>query len=122
MALEIRWMEGAEAVEKLNPILAERGWSLLNEATSRALAMFDGDRLVAFFVLQLFPVLGPAWVAPSDQGGGVLRELADKMHEYLNEVQARGYLVICDSPVSERLALRHFMTKVEAPVYLGKGS
>jgi hypothetical protein len=120
--LQFRWLDGEEAVETLNPRLAERGWALLNAQTARALAAFDAEgKLAGFFVLQLFPVLGPMEVVPDHQGGQLSRELTQRMHEFLTEVQARGYMTVCDSPVAERLAVRHGMTKLENPVYVAAG-
>lgn len=120
MDYEFKWLDGSECVETLNPILEMRGMSLLNEGTSRALGAYQDGELVMALVLQLFPVAGP--LIRSDNfkrdNGDLSRELSERMHQFLRECEARDCMVICDSPLTERLAQRHGMTKLESPVYL----
>jgi len=119
------WLTDEEIEREVNPLCASRGWMELNinpaTPTCRVLGAFSGGTLVGWFVLQLVPILGPLWVDSENRDGTISRELAGKMHSYLDESKARGYLVVCESPVSERLATRHGMQKVEAPVYVAVG-
>ncbi len=118
---EYRWLTDDEIVERVNPVCRERGWAELNvnplQPTCRVLGAFEGTELVGFLALQLFPVLGPAWVDAEHRDGTVSRELADQMGEFMRTVNARGALVLCESAVSERLCERHGMQRVEFPVY-----
>jgi hypothetical protein len=121
--MEYRWLTGDEIIEFVNPVCVQRGWAQLNvndaQPTCRVLGAFEHVALVGFFCLQLFPVLGPQYVVPDSRDGTVSRELTERMSEFLEEMKVRGWLTICDSPVSERLAKRHGMQKVESPVYIG---
>ncbi len=108
-------------------MLLQRGWALLNindtQPSCRVLGAFDGVEFVSFLVLQMYPVIGPAWSDAFHRDGKISRELADRMDDYLKSVNARGALTICESAVSERIAERHGMKPVEFPVYewIGKG-
>jgi hypothetical protein len=123
--LEYRWLTSDETINLVNPCCAQMGWSSLNvnkvQPTCRVLGAFDGPALVAFLAVQLFPVIGPAWADADHRDGKVSRELADRMHEFMQEVKARGALMLCESVVAERLAERHGMTRVNEPVYMWLG-
>lgn len=120
MSYEFKWLDGSECVDALNPILDLRGMSLLNEFTSRALAAYQDGELIMALVLQLHPVLGPLVRTDNFKrdNGELSRELTERMHEFMAEVHSRDCMVICDSPITERLAQRHGMTKLESPVYM----
>ena len=119
--MEFRWLDGNDAVDALNPILEREGWTPLNGATARALVAEEDGVLVAFFCLQLFPLLGPLYCKADARDGQVSRALVDKMHEFLTEIKARGYMAVCDSPVSEKMCRMRGMKKIESPVYLEAG-
>jgi hypothetical protein len=120
-----RWLTNDEIEQWVQPVLDQKGWALLNisddHPTCRVLGAFDGPEFIGFLVLQLFPVIGPAWADASHRDGSVSRLLADGMHEYLIEVRARGAVTICESPVSARIAERHGMSQISDPVYLWVG-
>jgi hypothetical protein len=121
-----RWLSNDEIEAWVNPVCAQRGWALLNindaQPTCRVLGAFEDDvSFVGFICLQFFPVLGPEWADADHRDGHVSRDLAELMHSYMVDSHARGALTVCESPVSERLAKRHGMTKVEHPVYLWNG-
>lgn len=119
--MKVRWLAPGEVLEHVNPVLAARGWAELNLDTCRVLAAFDEEKghIVEFFVLQLFPLLGPLLRTDNEKrdAGETTRELVKQMEEYLEAEQARGYLAIADSPVTVRLCERFGMTKMESPVY-----
>ena len=116
-----RWLKNDEIEAWVQPVIQQRGWALLNindeRPSCRVLGAFDGIEFVGFLVLQMHPVIGPAWSDALHRRGEVSRELADRMHAFLEETHTRGAITICESPVSERLAQRHGMKPVEYPVY-----
>lgn len=118
--MKIRWLASGEILEHINPVMAQRGWAALNLETCRVLAAFDEDgHIVEFFVLQLFPMLGPLLRIDNEKrdAGETTRELAKQMYDYLLAEDARGFMAIAESPVTQRLCERFGMTKFEAPVY-----
>jgi hypothetical protein len=123
--MEYRWLTDNEIEQFVNPVCKQRGWAELNineaQPTCRVLGAFDGPELAGFFCIQLFPVLGPQWVDSEHRDGTVSRELTDRMAAFFHDAKVRGCLVVCDSPVSERLAQRHQMQRVESPVYMQVG-
>jgi len=113
-----KWLVGQELIDAVDPILQAKGWTALNIHTSRAVCYFNAEgRCIGFSCLQLFPHVGPQWVADDYRGTGISESLADEMWDYLKEVQCRGFLVIADSPHSEKLCREKKMTLVESPVY-----
>lgn len=113
-----KWLSGQEAIDAVDPVLQAKGWSALNLMFTRARCAFnDQGRCVGFSILQMFPHVGPQWVADDYRGTGISEQLADDMWEFLNEVQCRGFLVIADSPHSEKLCKSKGMTLITSPVY-----
>ncbi len=125
MAIEYRWLASAELSEWVNPVCKLRGWAELNindaQPTCRVLGAFDGVEFIGFLAFQLFPVVGPQWVDSDHRDGTVSRELASRMHDFLSESNARGFMVVADSPVSGRICERHGMKKLESTVYVEGG-
>ncbi len=120
--LEYRWLTGDEIVALVNPACAARGWAELNvndaQPTCQVLGAWNAARLVGWFVFQLYPLLGPMLVEPEFRNGQVSAELTARMYDFLTISEARGYLVVCESPASEVLARKHDMHKLESPVYV----
>src|SRR5271165_3104680 len=116
--MTLRWLTGSEAVDKLNPLIAEQGWTPLNDQTCRVLVAEDEGVMLGFFVLQLFPFLGPLYAHPGE-GAEVMFALQAEMRKYIEESVARGFLVIADNPVTDKLCQREGLRRVESPVYLG---
>lgn len=118
--MEFRWMEGAEAVEKLNPLIVARGWVPLNEATCRAAVAEEEGRVVAYMVFQLFPMIGPVeTLGQGKENGTALSGLLTKMGEFLEQTQARGYMVIAQNPKVGELCERFGLSKLDVPAYVG---
>jgi hypothetical protein len=121
--IEYRWLQGKD-LDLLEPTMAERGWTALNPNTARAIAAFDksnGDRLVGFLVLQLFPHLEPMFVEKElrgHQGGEIALSLLAHMREFLDEIKIRGFMCVADSAVIEGLCKERGMRKVDSPVYV----
>lgn len=120
--LEFRWLTNEEIETFVNPVLRQRGWAELNineaQPTCRVLGAIEGGAsIVGFICLQMHPVIGPEWVDAFHRNGALSRHLAELMGDFLKEVHARGALTICESPVTERLAQRHGMQRIDFPVY-----
>lgn len=116
----VRWLVDAEIIEHVNPALAARGWAELNLDTCRVLGAFSEDgSMEEFFVLQLFPLLGPMLRINNEKrdAGETTRELAEFMYDYLQKEQARGFFAIAESPFTKRLCMRFGMKPLDAPVY-----
>ena len=119
--MTLRWLDGAEAVDLLNPIIEAQGWTPLNDRTCRALVAFDDgqpEAVLGFLVLQLFPLLGPEYTDPAARDAGVMFKLHAEMQQFLVKTQARGVMVIAESDVAKRLCERADMFRVKAPVYI----
>lgn len=126
-SLTFRWLTNEEIDDLANPAMVAQGWAALNinesNPTCRVLGAFaDDGTLVEFFVLQLYPVLGPLLRTDksSRDGGETSRTLASLMDDFLAESEARDFMVVANSPVSERLCARFGMEKLAVPVYVKK--
>ncbi len=122
--MDYRWLTDEEVETLVNPGIQRHGWAMLNLPTCRVLGAFDdAGTLVESLAIQLHPLLGPLMRHDNTQrdNGTTSRELTRKMEEYLEETQARGWMVIADHPVTERLCERHGMTRVVSPVFLQVG-
>lgn len=119
--MEYRWLTFEEIETFVNPVCKQQGWAELGlneeQPTCRVLGAVEGVEIVGFLAFQLMPMLGPAWADSNHRDGVISRQLADKMHEFLTDVGARGAITICENPVTERLAERHAMQPVGLPVY-----
>jgi len=124
--MNLRWINGAliseeewtRETEEIERILVVRGWASLNKNTSRVLVAEDDGGLKGFYVLQMFPHVEPLWVAPSQRGTTLANDLADTMLEFLISVRARGWMLIAENSLVERMALERGMKKLEYPVYV----
>lgn len=121
--MRYRWIDGFNATDaewnRIEDLLASRGWSSLTRSTSRILVAEDDDgELMGFLVLQLYPHTEPLWVRPSARGTDVAAELSNRMVDFLIEIKARGWMVIADSPFAAKLCEERGMRKLEKPVYV----
>ena len=120
-----RWVEGREATDHewdtIDTMLKAMGWMSLNRLTSRILVAEDGERIVGFSCVQFFPGVGPLYVRPKVRGSGVAEELADRTMAFLVDAQARGWIVVADSPHTVKLCEDRGMKPIEAPVYVTPG-
>jgi len=121
--IEFRWLNDDEVETLVNPSLAARGMVQLNinpeQPTCRVLGAVADGVVVEAFAFQLISLLGPMIKLVPDfrDNGETGRTLAAKMKEFLEEVQARAYICVADSPISERLCERFSMEKISSPVY-----
>lgn len=116
-----RWIDGPTASQeewdRIDDILAARGWMSLNRQLSRIRVAEQNGKLVGFFVFQCVPHTEPMWIIPSMRGTDVANKLADDMLNWLTEVRARGWMLVADNPVVAKMAEDRNMVKVESPVY-----
>jgi hypothetical protein len=125
--MEYRWLSNKEIEEDVNPVLALHGMALLNInetiPTCQVLGAFEDGHLIQFLAVQLFPVLGPMVRCDNTirDNGIVSRELAERMHNYMDDCEARAFLVIADNPFTGRICERHKLKQVTSPVYVKIG-
>ena len=93
----------------------------LNRNTTRILVAEEEGELAGFLPLQLLPHTEPLWVKPSKRGSDIAVTLADKMVEFLTEMQVRGFMVVADNPFAAKICESHGMVKLESPVYVKVG-
>lgn len=120
--MRYRWITGVEASQedwdRIESICASRGWMSLNrELTLRILLVEDDEGLCGFLPLQLIPHTEPMWTAPRIRGTEVAAEMARQMKQFLDENDARGYLVIAESPFAAKICEHFGMHRVVSPVY-----
>lgn len=117
--MRIYWLEGPEAADRLNPICEQQGWSLLNPHTCRACIAEDDDGVfLRALVVQLFPLVGPEY-APERERGNIEAMMAVHAEVRNYMADARGFMIIADSPVTDKLCKREGLTPVTSPVYMG---
>jgi hypothetical protein len=123
--ITFRWIDGPTASQedwdRIEAILASRGWMQLARATSRIRVAERDGVLLGFHVLQLMPHAEPLWVKPSERASGLADQLANDMLDFLVEIHARGWIVVADSPHAAKLCEAREMTKIESPVYVKVG-
>lgn len=121
-----RWLTSDEIAALVNPDLERKNWAALNvndeRPTCRVLGAFLEDgTLVESFTMQLVPMLGPMLRHDNTirDSGETSRRLAAVMEDFLrNEVQARDFMAIADSPLTKRLCERFGMKLVRVPVFM----
>lgn len=118
--IEVRSLEGDE-LSVLEPVLASKGWMQLHHPTSRAVAAFEGEKVVGFLVLQLTPHLEPMWIDDDYRGTELAQNLINRMLIFMAAHQIRGFVVVAESPHVEAMCKEKGMVKVEAPVYVSVG-
>lgn len=120
--VQFRWVNGWEATteewDRVDQIIAARGWMALNKNTTRILFAEDSSGMVGFYCLQMMPHAEPMFVAPRARATGVADALADTMMDFLTEVHARGWFIIADSEHARKMCEARGMIRVESPVYV----
>jgi hypothetical protein len=121
-----RWLDGPTATQdewdKLELILASRGWMSFNRQVTRILVAECGTKLAGFFGMSLVPHAGPLFVSPSFRGTTVANELAERMNEFFVETHARGVIIVAESPMVERMCEQRGMIRVTKPIYVLVGA
>ena len=123
----LRWVDGPALTEeqwavenaRVEPILAARNWMALNKNTTRLLLAERDGTLVGFLIFQLVGHCEPLWVDKSERATGLAETLADTMLDFLHDANARGWMLVANSPAAAKLAEERGMRKLEDPVYVG---
>ncbi len=120
--VEYKWIEGEHSLfNEVAAVIEANKWTPLNRKTTRVLVAIDDGQLIGFHVAQLFPHCEPLWVSPERRGEGdqwIAGKLAAEMFLKMRDFNVRGYMVIADNPVAQRLCEAYGMTKVSSPVYM----
>ena len=58
------------------------------------------------------------WCDQDHRNGAVSYELANKMAEFMHEVQARGAMMVADNAATVRLAQKFGLDRVTSPVFV----
>lgn len=118
--IEYRWIENEE-LAILDPIFDEKGWTKLNLYTgTRALCAYEDNKLVGFFVLQLFPHTEPLYVdSTTHNSPEIAISLVRQMVEFIKSINIRGYMVVADTEFAKLMCERGGMQQIESPVYRG---
>ena len=117
--MTLKWLEGPEAAETLNPIIASRHpeWKLLNPQTCRALVALDEDGvLLRFCALQLYPFIGPEMAMDPARDIESMFAIHQELRKYMD---GTSFLVIAEHPVTEKLCEREGFQRVTDPVFRG---
>jgi hypothetical protein len=117
-----RWIDGPDATEeewdRIDQVLASRGWMSLSRTFTRIRIAEREGRIIGFYVLQHIPHVEPMWVDKREWGAGVAEHLADDMQNFLTEVNARGFMAVCESPIAKKMCEARGMVQVHFPVYV----
>jgi Acetyltransferase (GNAT) family len=122
-----KWLDGpsltdaewARETEAIDRVIEARGWMRLNKNTSRIRIAEDADgKLAGFYIFQMIGHAEPLYVRPSMRGTEVADRLADDMEKWLLETDARGWVLMADSPITAKMAEKRGMVRVESPVYV----
>jgi len=117
VAVTYRWLEPSE-LPRIDSVFAKRGWIRLSEHFSRVrVAEVDG-KIVGFFCFQGLPYMGPMNIEESQRGKGIAEDLVSQMLAWTDENNCRGYMVVADSPHTEKLCKAKGLTRVVSPVYI----
>jgi GNAT superfamily N-acetyltransferase len=121
-----RWIDGPTATQeewdRIELILAARGWMSLNQGTSRILVAEHEGRLAGFFVFQMVAHAGPFYVRPDLRGTEIGNELADRMAQFFADSRARGVVIVADNPIAAQMCVERGMLKVSSPVFVLPGA
>jgi hypothetical protein len=119
--VRFEWIDGPmcsdEDWNSIEEVLQRRGWASLNKNTS-CILMARTDNEFAFLVLQLVPYIGPLFIPASMRGGTTAREMATRTLEFLQKSKTRGWLVVAESPFTERICKELCMEKIDSPLYV----
>src|SRR5215467_7422306 len=117
-----RWVDGWQATQPewdaIEEVCAAKGWASLNRSTTRVLLAEANGMIVGFNVFQMFPYVGPLYVAPEMRGTGIAENLADGVLQFLTDVNVRGFMTVIESPHAARLCEARGMKLLTAPVYV----
>jgi len=97
-------------------LLAQYKWMSLSPDFSRVLVAEADGEIVGISCIQATPFVGPLIVLPKWRGTEVTKKLADDTIGHLREINARGWIVVAESPHVPKLCEQHGMRKLDSPV------
>jgi GNAT superfamily N-acetyltransferase len=115
-----RWLESPTQEEWLaiDSLLEKYHWmSLAPDFAKILVAEVDGE-IVGISCLQGVAMCGPLLVLPKWRGTGVADKLADDTIASLQSINARGWIVIAESPHVPKLCRKHGMRQLDSPVFV----
>lgn len=122
-----RWLDGITASTKdweaIESVVESRGWMPLNRATSKILLVENTEGgLIGFMVFQLVPYVGPLYVEDAFRGQGTAEDLTERMLQFIESTDCRGFVVVAENQFSKRLCEANGMQLVRDPVYIKVGA
>jgi hypothetical protein len=128
--LTYRWLDNnahdQEVLKQIGQTIHDLNWvplpsaGMLN-AAFKILCAFDGEALVGWHVIQFFTHSEPMYVHEAYRGTRCAHQLAEQIFDYLVTSNCRGFMIVAESPVAQRLAEAYGMKRVEVPVYVWLG-
>lgn len=123
--MEYRWLNGWEATDeewnRIDKILAAQHWMSLSREWTRIRLAEDNGKIVGLYVLQAIPHAEPMWVDKRYYGTGLADALADDMMEFLTAENARGWMIVAENPIAQKMCEARNMTRVSCPVFVMGG-
>jgi len=118
--VQYRWLESPTQEEWLaiDSLLEKYKWMSLSPDFSRVLVAEVDGKIVGISCLQAVPFVGPLLVLPKYRGTGIADKLAEDTFGSLHAMNARGWIVIAESPHVPKLCEKEGMRKVESPVFV----
>jgi len=115
-----RWLESPTQEEWLaiDSLLEKYNWMSLAPDFSKVLVAEVNGKIVGISCVQAMPFVGPLLVLPRWRGTGIAEKLADDTIESLRSMNARGWLVVADSPHVPKLCRKHGMRQIDSPVFV----
>ena len=115
-----RWLESPTQEEWLaiDSLLEKYHWMSLAPDFSRVLVAEVDGKIVGISCLQQVPFCGPLIVDREYRGNGVAEKLADDTIDSLRSMNARGWIVVAESPHVPKLCVKHGMRKLDSPVFV----
>lgn len=114
--IEYRWLDG-DQIAQIEPVLLSMNAMSVNREQSRVIAAYDKERLIGFFVMQLIPHMEPLYVDPDYQERRIAINLVARMVDFMKECNARGAMLVAESPGVEKLAEYFGMERIQYPMY-----
>ena len=121
LIVKYRWLESPTQEEWLaiDSLLEKYKWMSLSPDFSKVeVAELDSGEIVGISCVQAVPMCGPLLVLPKYRGAGIAEKLANDTISSLRGMNARGWIVIAESPHVPKLCEAQGMRKLDSPVFV----
>lgn len=115
--MNLRIIQGKE-LQRLNPILEERGWPMPSEQCSIAIIGEENGELCGFAIIQLLPHLEPVWVRTDQRGTGLADSIVTLAAGQLESMNIQHWVSVIRNDQSKRLAESIGMVPSPGEVYV----